>query len=180
IHVGSRPPLNLGKQARAVRCDLVSLVEPANQFRAPVQQPDGVVPAERQPIEGVGVAARAVWRGHRFPVAVTVPVPGAAEGFDGAVFGFQPLAKLGLGGWAIAFLNSPFVPHVVAQSGGLSAISLHQSGQEFPGLAQDIVIIQTKGRAWGYLSHIHSGAPLMISAITVLMWFWPSSSTIRS
>ena len=167
------------------------------------QKPDGVVAAERQPVERVGIAAGAVRRMHRFPVAVAVAVPGAAQGFDGAVFCFQPLAEFGLGGPAKALLHVPLVPHVVAQSGGLIAISLDQRGQELPGLRPGHRHYPDKGarcwlrccrqptgklsepslliwRAWGYLSHIHSGAPLMISAMTTLMWFWPSSSTIRS
>src|SRR5207247_1413487 len=116
-NLGRGAPLDVGEQAGAVRRDLVSLVEPANEIGAPAQQPDGVIPAERQPVERIGVAAGVVRRVHEFPVAVTVAVLCPPQGFY---------------------------------------------------------------RACGYLSHIHSGALVMISAITVLMAFWPSSSTIRS
>jgi hypothetical protein len=74
-------------------------------------------------------------------------MPREAKSFDCPVFGFQPRAKLGLRGGAKAFLRVALVPHVVAQGGGLVAISLDESRQELPGLTQHIVIVQTKRRA---------------------------------
>src|SRR5450759_1389591 len=160
IHVGRGPPLNLGEQTRAVRRNLVSLIEPANQLRAPAQKPDGVVPPERQPIERVGVAARAAGRMYRFPGAEAVTVPGAAQGVECAVFLFQPFAELRLGSPAKAFLSSPLVPHVITQRGGLIAIALDQGGQELPGLAQDIFVIQAKGSAAGCATAANGGKAL--------------------
>jgi hypothetical protein len=149
INVGCRPPLNLSERTRAMRGNLVLLVEPANQLRAPSQEPHGVVAAERQPVEGVGVAAIAVRRVNRFPVTEAVTVPGTTERLDCAVFRFQPLAELGLRRWAIAFLHAPLVPHIVAQHGWIAAVALDQSGQEFSGLATDIFVIQAKRRTAG-------------------------------
>ena len=140
-----------------MRGDLVSLVEPADQLRAPAQKADGVVAAKRQPVERVGVAARAMRRVHGFPSGEAVAVPGAAEGLDGAVFGFQPLAEPGLGGRAIALLHAALVPHVVAQGRGVVAIALHQRGQELLGPAADIFIIQTEGGAAGGAAGIDGG-----------------------
>jgi len=61
---------------------------------------------------------------------------------------------------AIALLHSAFVPHVVAQSGGVVAIALHQRGQELLGLGADIFIVQTEGRAAGGAAGIDGGKGL--------------------
>ena len=51
VDVGGHAPLDLAEDAGAVPGDLVALVEAANQFGAPVQQANGVVAAEREPVE---------------------------------------------------------------------------------------------------------------------------------
>ena len=65
------------------------LIEPANQFGAPVQKANRVVDAELQPVEALGIAAEIVRRLHVVPVGVAVAVPDAAELFDGAVLAFS-------------------------------------------------------------------------------------------
>src|SRR5260370_9700094 len=95
------------------------------------------------------MAARAVRRMYRIPIAKTIPMPGATQGLEGAVFCFQPLAESGLGSLAEALLNSALIPHVVAQGGRLVAISFDQGGQEFSGRIPDVVIVQAERRAAG-------------------------------
>ena len=65
-------------------------------------------------------------RANEIPLAVTITVPGPAQGFECAVLGFEPLAELGLGGRAIALVRAPLVPEIVAQQGGVTAIALDQ------------------------------------------------------
>ena len=83
-----------------MRGNFVFRIQPANEFLSPAQKANRVVTAECQPVEGVGVTARAVGRMNRLPIAEAVPVPRTAERLNRAVFRFQPLAELGLSGLA--------------------------------------------------------------------------------
>ena len=150
-----------------MRGDFGFRVEPANQIGAPMQQADGIIPPECQPVERIGIATSAVRRMHRGPVTETIAMPGATQGLDGSVFGFQPLAELGLGSGTIAFLHPALVPHVITEYGRISAITLHHRSEEFFRVAADFFIVETHGRAAGRAAAADGGkvlAPLDVDA----------------